>query len=168
VSELPPDPPNFEPPPPPPPPPGGSGAPGAYGAAPPPPGSGWTGPPLASWGQRAGANLIDYTGPAIVAIVFRFAAPVLGILLSLAALAWGIYNAYLQGETGQSYGKKQLGLRLVRESDGQYIGGGAGIGRFFLHIIDGLPCYLGFLWPLWDAKRQTFADKIMGTLVIVG
>ena len=47
-------------------------------------------------------------------------------------------------------------------------GGGAGIGRFFLHIIDALPCYLGFLWPLWDAKRQTFADKVMGTLVIVG
>jgi hypothetical protein len=34
------------------------------------------------------------------------------------------------------------------------------------HILDSLPCYLGYLWPLWDAKRQTFADKVMGTVVI--
>jgi len=166
VSDFPTDPPEQQPPaappPPPPPPPGGYGAPSPTSAA------GWTGPPLADWGRRAGANLIDYTGPIVVAIIFQFVSSVLGILLSLAALAWGIYNGYLQGETGQSYGKKQLGLRLVLESDGQYIGGGEGIGRFFLHIIDALPCYLGFLWPLWDAKRQTFADKVMGTLVIVG
>jgi uncharacterized RDD family membrane protein YckC len=40
------------------------------------------------------------------------------------------------------------------------------IGRSFVHIIDGIPCYLGYLWPLWDAKKQTFADKIMGTVVV--
>jgi hypothetical protein len=26
--------------------------------------------------------------------------------------------------------------------------------------------YLGYLWPLWDAKRQTFADKICSTVVL--
>jgi hypothetical protein len=25
---------------------------------------------------------------------------------------------------------------------------------------------LGFLWPIWDSRKQTFADKIMGTFVI--
>ena len=34
------------------------------------------------------------------------------------------------------------------------------------HVLDSLPCYLGYLWPLWDAKRQTFADKIMSTVVV--
>ena len=27
-------------------------------------------------------------------------------------------------------------------------------------------CYFGWLFPLWDAKRQTFADKIIGTVVV--
>ncbi len=38
--------------------------------------------------------------------------------------------------------------------------------RAILHILDALPCLIGYLWPLWDSKRQTFADKIMGTVVI--
>ena len=32
--------------------------------------------------------------------------------------------------------------------------------------LDSLVCYLGFLFPLWDAKRQTFADKIIHTVVV--
>ena len=146
---------------PPPPPPPGYGPPGVPGQ--------WAGPPLAGWGDRVVANLIDFFGPWFVAgIIQNTVSAGLGSLLWLAAFAWGIYNAYQQGQTGQSTGKKQNGLRLLREDDGQVIGGGAGIGRFFLHIIDALPCYLGFLWPLWDAKKQTFADKIMRTVVVKG
>ena len=33
------------------------------------------------------------------------------------------------------------------------------------HILDALT-YVGFLWPLWDAKRQTFADMLMRTVVV--
>ena len=25
---------------------------------------------------------------------------------------------------------------------------------------------LGFFWPIWDQKKQTFADKIIGSVVI--
>jgi hypothetical protein len=39
--------------------------------------------------------------------------------------------------------------------------------RDLAHILDALPCYIGFLWPIWDSKRQTFADKIMNTVVVV-
>ncbi len=92
----------------------------------------------------------------------------LGSLLLIAALGWAIYQAYLAGETGQSLGKKQAGIRLLGELNGQPIGGGAGIGRYVLHVVDGAPCGLGYLWPLWDPKRQTFADKIIKTVVIVG
>ncbi len=34
------------------------------------------------------------------------------------------------------------------------------------HFLDSLACYVGWLWPLWDPKRQTFADKIMSTVVV--
>ena len=180
MTTMPPEPPDptggMQPPPgygtpPPPPPPGYGAPPPGYGAPPgygtPVPGQ-WAGPPLASWGERVVANLIDYSGPAIVAsFVQNTVSYALGSLLWLAALGWGLYNAYLAGQTGQSTGKKQNGLRLLREQDGQVIGGGMGIARFFLHILDAF-CLLGFLWPLWDAKKQTFADKILKTVVVKG
>jgi uncharacterized RDD family membrane protein YckC len=149
---------------PPPPPP-----PGAWAAAPPPVSAGYGGRPLAEWPKRAVANLIDYFGVVILAILVQwFISWSLGALLSLVAIGWGLYNAYLQGESGQSTGKKMQNLRLLSESTGQPIGGGMGIARFFLHIVDAIPCYVGFLWPLWDAKKQTFADKIMKTVVVKG
>jgi uncharacterized RDD family membrane protein YckC len=147
---------------------------GGYGAPPPPPppgyggaNAGWAGPPLATWPERVQANIVDYFGPALVAwFVQNFVSFSLGSLLWLAAVGWGIYNAYLAGQSGQSTGKKMAKQRLVGEMTGQPIGGGAGIGRFFVHILDGIPCGLGFLWPLWDPKKQTWADKIMKTVVV--
>lgn len=166
----------FDQPPPPPPPPTyeapgyggpGYGGPGygtpAYGA---PAGGGWSGPPLAVWGERVVAGLIDYFAPFIVAGLLINVNRALGSLAYLLALGWVIYNKVLEGNTGQSYGKKIAGTRLLREQDGQVVGVGLAIGRWLLHILDGLPCYLGYLWPIWDAKRQTFADKIVHTVVI--
>lgn len=148
---------------PPPPPPGGGYA--------PPPGvqqpAQWQGPPLADFGKRVQAAIIDWFGPNIVAVFVSIAiSSSLGTLLSLAALGWGLYNAYLAGESGQSFGKKQAGITLVKASDGQFIGGMMGIVRSFAHVVDGIICYIGFLFPLWDPKKQTLADKIMGTVVI--
>ena len=92
---------------------------------------------------------------------------ILSLLLSLVSLGLYVWNICIrQGNTGQSVGKQVLGLKLVRESDGQPIGPGMAFVRSLCHILDGLACYVGYLWPLWDAKRQTFADKIMSTLVI--
>lgn len=121
---------------------------------------------LAGWGARAQSALIDWFLPALVAGVVRAFSPALGTLLYIAAIAWAFYNAYQQGATGQSYGKRTAGTKLLREQNGQVLGGGAGIGRYLLHVLDALPCYLGFLWPLWDGKKQTFADKIMKSVVV--
>ena len=93
---------------------------------------------------------------ALIALVCYLA--VLAALLS--------YHGYQQGETGQSPGKRVMGIKLIRKDDGHVVGGGMGIARMFIHIVDGLICYLGWLWPLWDSERQTWTDKIMSTHVI--
>jgi uncharacterized RDD family membrane protein YckC len=130
-------------------------------------GYGTTPGPLAEWPQRALGALIDFVGPYIVALFVMFAISyTLGLLLWLASLGWAFYNAYLGGQTGQSTGKKAIGLKVVSEQTGQVIGGGLGIVRFLAHIVDSLICYIGYLFPLWDAKKQTLADKIMKTVVI--
>ena len=141
--------------------PGAFGAPAGYGA----PVGGGQGQ-LAEWPQRAQSAVIDWFGPAIVAGIIAQASTTLGGILQLAALAWALYNGYLQGETGQSTGKKIAGLRLVGETTGQPIGGGQGVVRMFAHFVDAIICYIGFLFPLWDAKKQTIADKIMKSVVI--
>jgi uncharacterized RDD family membrane protein YckC len=120
----------------------------------------------ASWGQRAGVFAIDYLIPGIIAGVFRPISGGLYALVSIIALAWICYQAFQAGKAGQTIGMKALNVRLVRSSDGQFIGGGLAIGRYFLHILDSLACLLGWLWPLWDSKKQTFADKIVGSVVV--
>ena len=135
---------------------------------------------LANWPQRVGAYLIDYliaAIPAFVAVLLfsgtdpgespNAGAGLVAFLLYLVSLGVWIYNrAIQQGRTGQSWGKQVLNLRLVRMADGQPMGGGMCFLRDLLHIIDALPCYLGYLWPIWDARRQTFSDKIMSTVVL--
>jgi uncharacterized RDD family membrane protein YckC len=122
--------------------------------------------PLADWGTRALGFLIDWVPLAILnAVLFRVT--LFNVLAGLAGLAYVAYLGHLDGITGQTPGKAIMGTRLVNEK-GELIGSGAGIGRKFAHIVDGLVCGLGWLLPLIDAKRQTIADKLLQTYVVTG
>lgn len=88
------------------------------------------------------------------------------VLLLVSAII-GFWNScYRQGRTGQSLGKQMVGTQCLAEATMQPIGVGMQFVRQVLHIVDGIPCYLGYLWPIWDSKRQTFSDKIVKTVVI--
>ncbi|MEW1659494.1 RDD family protein [Streptomyces sp. NPDC093707] len=71
-----------------------------------------------------------------------------------------------EGATGQTPGKKMLGIRVVKETTGQPMGFGMTFVRYLCRYLNSLLCWLGWLWPLWDDKSQTFADKIVGTVVV--
>jgi hypothetical protein len=137
----------------------------AYGSAPygTAPSNGWQGPPLASWPLRVGGALIDgvISGAAqgVVSLVDKNLGQLVGFAIFL-------YFGYLTGTNGQTPGRKVVKIRVLREADGQPLGAGAGIGRGFLHILDVLSLGIGFLWPLWDAKKQTFADKVIKSVVV--
>ena len=127
----------------------------------------------ASWGIRLGAYLIDnlITLPVVLVANFLLARDsggmrAVAIVLYLATAVFAIWNViFRQGRTGQTIGKQQLKIRLVSELDGQPIGPLKSFLRQLAHILDSI-FYIGYLWPLWDAKRQTFADKIMTTVVL--
>ncbi len=73
---------------------------------------------------------------------------------------------YRQGTTGSSIGKSIMKFKVVSEKTGQPIGFGLSIVRQVAHFVDAIICYIGYLFPLWDAKRQTLADKIMTTVCL--
>ena len=150
-----------------------SPAPGAAGAPQGVPG------PLASWGQRAIAFLIDAAIVFVGFILVIIVAGILGAIVDVIGVLVGlvgylglfgalIYFMYMQGETGASPGKKLTGLSVVGIQSGQPIGGGLGIVRYIAHFLDGLICNLGYLLPLVDEKNQTIADKVMSTVVVTG
>lgn len=143
---------------------------------------GFAGPtPYAEWIKRVGAYLVDVAVILPGYIIMLIAAPFMGsdtgalaaigfliYFVGVAAvLGLAIWNMVIrQGRTGWSIGKQVLGIRLIGEKTGEPIGPGLTFVRALCHILDSLPCYVGYLWPLWDAKKQTFADKIMGTVVV--
>ena len=133
--------------------------------------------PLASFGDRAVAWLIDWAVFLVGGVALAIVGAILGVVsdalgslvtglggLALAALV--IYVYFLQGEEGGTPGKRVAGLKVVRLNDGQVTGGGMGIVRQLAHVIDGAICYIGYLFPLWDPQRQTIADKLVGTVVL--
>jgi uncharacterized RDD family membrane protein YckC len=172
-----------------PPPPPSSG-----GGAPPPPGQALPTESYTPWATRALGYIIDNI-PVIVVVGIGYVVQMVtmeqtcvgggpyggqycvdqpsGIgnivyyLLLLAAFAFAIWNnGYKQGTTGQSIGKGVMKFKVVSEKTGQPIGFGTSILRMFAHIVDAIPCYVGFFVPLFDAKRQTWADKIMTTVCL--
>jgi uncharacterized RDD family membrane protein YckC len=135
----------------------------------------------ASWGTRVGAYIVDalciapftvlgwiIDGPSVnMTTGEQTGGGAIYWLLYLAGLVVNGYNRWFQaGKTGQSWGKKALGIRLVGDGDGQPIGAGRAFGRDIAHFVDAIICFIGYLFPLWDAKRQTIADKIVKTVVV--
>jgi uncharacterized RDD family membrane protein YckC len=137
----------------------------------------------AGWGSRVVARIIDSIVLGIIPGIILFAmsptaeinsrtgqletsgmGAFYAVELLLVVLIWAVL-AWMKSSMGQSLGQKAVSIRMVREADGQPLSFGAAFGREALHILDGF-CCIGYLWPLWDAKKQTFADKIMGTVVV--
>ena len=89
-----------------------------------------------------------------------------GLSVLVASLLWIAYNRWLTaGRTGQSLGKRVAKIKLIGVDTKAPIGVANAFIRDLVHILDALTL-VGYLWPLWDEKRQTFADQIMKTVVI--
>lgn len=164
-----------------------------YNAPPPPPPGGDYGVPpqaasslgeLAEWPARALGYLIDIALYIPGYILILIGGPKVDIDSATGALTTsgpsflyyvgalyilgvGIWNRWLKGgKTGQTVGRGVIGTKLVAESTGQPIGAGMAFARDLVHIIDSAICLIGWLFPLWDAKKQTIADKLLNTVVV--
>ena len=152
---------------------------------------GWAGLPLASWGTRLGAQVIDWLillVPVVVLTVIVVGvatnsdtgAWVTGILGFLAYLVVALLYAPLlmarEGEhNGKTLGKQMLGIRVVRDG-GESMGFGwaalreivvknLGVG-IASSIIPIIPWFLNYFWPLWDDSNRAIHDIICSTHVV--
>jgi uncharacterized RDD family membrane protein YckC len=159
------------------------------------PASGWEGRPLASWGSRVAAQLIDWVillipGAILAAIVIGAAigdddsswwaivgSTVLAVaIFALLSLLYAPLLMMRGGQrNGQTLGKQMLGITVVRDS-GQPLGFGYSALREVVvknlavgiasSIIPFIPWLLDNLWPLWDDQNRALHDMAVQTHVV--
>jgi len=133
-------------------------------------------PPVvpAGWWARAGAFCIDVLfgfGAVLSLLLVGWSAPrggwVWWVCIVLAAplvVAIGVNRLLAPAITGWTLGRSVFGIAVV-DRDGHRPGPWRLLARDAAHVIDTLPLFLGWLWPLIDDKGRTFADLLAGTSV---
>jgi uncharacterized RDD family membrane protein YckC len=152
------------------------------------------GAPLATWWQRVGSMLLDGLVVGIPLILLDIIlsrnfgtwhyAVVNGVYEQVRSLqggallgTWlvnlaipGCYFSFLNGRGGQTPGNHGPGIAVRDVDTGRTIGLGRGVLRWFIRTILYaalfLPGLLNDLFPLWDSRRQSIADKAARSVVI--
>jgi Mce-associated membrane protein len=129
---------------------------------------------LVRWHIRAAALAVDLLpGVAVVvtmALVWLATPPrslwwwasiAVLVFVTLATMA---NRAVLPATLGWSLGRALLGIEVVQR-DGAAVGLGRLMLRELAHLLDTFSALVGWLWPLWDSRRRTFADLLLHTEV---
>ncbi len=134
-----------------------------------PPGSYSSGPsgPRSGFWQRVGAALLDglvLLIPSIILLLIFKNGAAYQLLSTVISLAYFTY--FEGGPTGQTVGKRALGIRVYDFRQGGSIGYGRGFLRQIGKYLSAIPLGLGYLWMLWDKEKQCWQDKIAGSVVV--
>jgi uncharacterized RDD family membrane protein YckC len=145
----------------------------------------------APWGRRVAATFLDFLIVLLVGVAIGLV--LVGVLAVsetvgvVVAICCGVcylvlvlcYSAVLMSRegarNGQTYGKRALGIRVLRDS-GEPFGFGhalvrelivknlvfGSLGGLFLYI----PVLLNNLWPLWDKENRALHDMVVSTHVV--
>ena len=88
-------------------------------------------------------------------------------LLALGVLVVALLYVSAMGRTGQPWGARIVGVRVVDMRTAEPIGFWRALGRsLFANIFSTAIFYLGYLWMLWDDKQQTWQDKVVNSIVV--
>lgn len=85
-----------------------------------------------------------------------------GLAGTLFIVAYGVIAWSLNGQT---VGDLLVGVRVVR-ADGHRVSFGRAVARMIGCYVSGLALFLGFIWALYDGRRQGWHDKLAGTVVV--
>lgn len=122
----------------------------------------------ASFWRRFGGYLLDAiivgVGTTIISLIISAAissalGPVIGFVI-------GVTYVVLLNANGGTLGKQAVGIRLQDAETGEDIGMSRALLRYIVAIASGLVLGLGYLWSIWDDKKQTWHDKAAGSIVV--
>jgi len=138
--------------------------------------------PLAGFWIRFLAYFVDWIIPATLLIIGYFILAASGMdqngpnpvgalalgVCGLAALAFVLFNIYLQGKNGATIGKNLAGLKCL-DKDGLPLGFGRSLIRELVKYLIAQSCvvflFIDNLWMLSDPEKQTLHDKIINSHV---
>jgi len=130
----------------------------------------------AGFWQRAVALLIDWLIVVVIAmpiIVVSFGADYFSLDpvrrsgdLVIAAVVGAIVVGFWR-YCGATPGKLAVGVRIVDAATGASPTTMRLVIRLLCYFVSALPFYLGFLWSVFDRRKQGWHDKIAGTVVIL-
>ncbi|WP_066586100.1 RDD family protein [Cellulomonas timonensis] len=137
--------------------------------------------PFASWPMRLIAALLDqalvagvaflagnvgYEGPTLHPGVTNFSQDASGTSVASGwVVATLVSMALLQAYLGATPGKWIMGIAVVRTATGRPAGALLTVLRTVSHLLDSI-LLIGYLRPLVNRERRTFADSIAGTYVL--
>ena len=126
----------------------------------------------APWAARAGALALDILpGAAMLATAVLVALSVplhstwwwVSVSIGAVAILLTAFNRLLLPVIrAQSLGRAVFGITVVRRN-GDAVGPWWLLLRDLAHLLDTAAVLVGWLWPLWDSRRRTFADMLLGT-----
>jgi uncharacterized RDD family membrane protein YckC len=134
-----------------------------------PPGSYSSGPsgPRSGFWRRLVAAIVDFLVlliPSIILLLIFKNGGVYQLLSTVMSLAYFTY--FEGGPTGQTVGKRVLGIRVYDFRQGGSIGYGRGFVRQIGKYLSAIPLFLGYFWMLWDKEKQCWQDKLAGSVVV--
>jgi len=80
-------------------------------------------------------------------------------------LLWFVYHVAMWAWKGTTMCGSVVGIKLVRE-DGRAVDVGVALVRAAASIFSALVLGLGFFWAGWDREKQSWHDKIAGTVMV--
>ena len=116
--------------------------------------------PRADFGVRLAALLIDLVLVGVVGgMSLVFAVLPFPLLFGGYAFAFWLWR-------GTTIGGIVFNLKVAR-LDGRPVDAATAAVRTLVAFLSVVPAGLGFLWCLWDDERQTWHDKVAGTVVVL-
>ena len=90
----------------------------------------------------------------------------LQMVSSAVGFALGLaYFVFFNGKFGATPGKMICGLRILT-AEGEPIGYGRALGRYFATILSGLICAIGYIMAAFDDEKRALHDRICNTRVV--
>ena len=121
--------------------------------------------PRAGFWRRFAAAFVDGILLGIVSGVLTAAAGNGG--RGIGVLIAAVYFTYFEGSaSGQTVGKRALGIRVIDFGGGGSIGYGRAFIRWIGRYVSAIVILLGYFWMLWDKEKQTWHDKFANAVVV--